>query len=164
MWHPNRTGITRKGKPKSAAETHQIATRGSKLHTNALTFFWSHKSQMRVHYHHPFWKSFCLCQHLVLWLNPFYYPIVNNWQKWAEFVRTYQVGLEKYILDPEKHQNVMLKKTLEKNKLKLKTFRKRNFSYFTQSKAYFLISDQKQELYTYLDILDQKGIICQGAA
>ena len=39
----------------------------------------------------------------VLWLNPFYYPIVNNWQEWAEFVRIYQVGLGKYILDPEKH-------------------------------------------------------------
>ena len=112
-------------------------TWGSKLHTNALTFFWSHKSQMRVHCHYPFWKSFCLCQHLVLWLNPFYYPIVNNWQKWAEFVRIYQVGLGKYILDPEKHQNVMLKKTL-KNKLKSKTLRKKNFLYFTQSKAYFL--------------------------
>ena len=57
----------------------------------------------------------------------------------------------------------MLKKTLKK-KLDSNTLSKRNFSYFTISKAYFLMSDLKQELflYTYLDILDRKGKICQN--
>ena len=86
----------------------------------------------------------------VLWLNPFYYPIVNNWQKWAEFVRIYQVGLGKYILDPEKHQNVMLKKT-SKKEIEFKYTQKEKFLIFHYIKGLLLnVRSKTRIVFVYL--------------